>query len=72
MGKAKSRSLNLGKNNQFTRISREDAVKKVVANIRNIEVVNYLTSLFNMSAEELLEAGAQFEDVKAIEGILNA
>lgn len=71
MGKAKSRSLNLGKNNQFTSMSREDAVKKVVANIRDVEVVNYFTSLFNIGAEELLEAGAQFEDVKFIEGLLN-
>lgn len=71
MGKAKKRSFQLGINNQFSSLSREDAVKTVVKLLEanNREADNLIT-LFGMSAEEILEAGASYEAVKSKEGIL--
>lgn len=74
MGKSKRRILHAGKNNQIANLKREDAIATVVraCNTKNIDsdIVN-LISLFGFSAEELLEFGAQYEDVLAIKGILN-
>ena len=70
MGKAKRRSLNLGINNQFSNITREEAVNDIVKNIEDKEIVIKLISLFGIQAEELLEAGATYEDVIALRGIL--
>ena len=70
MGKAKRRSLNLGINNQFSNITREEAVNDIVKNIEDKEIVIKLISLFGIQAEELLEAGATSEDVIALRGIL--
>ena len=71
MGKAKKRSFQLGIYNQFSNLSREDAVKEVIKIIETnpIEAENLIT-LFGMSAEELLEAGASYEAVKSKKGIL--
>lgn len=72
MGKAKRRSINLGKHDQFTSLTRDDAVKKVIMSFKKRQNdVHDLITLFGLSAEELLEGGADFEDVKSIEGILN-
>ena len=70
MGKAKRRSLNLGINNQFSNMTREEAVNDIVKNIEDKEFVIKLISLFGIQAEELLEAGATYEDVIAFRGIL--
>jgi len=70
MGKAKRRSLNLGINNQFSNMTREEAVNDIVKNIEDKEIVINLISLFGIQAEELLEAGATYEDVIALRGIL--
>ena len=70
MGKAKRRSLNLGINNQFSNMTREEAVNDIVKNIEDKEIVINLVSLFGIQAEELLEAGATYEDVIALRGIL--
>ena len=70
MGKAKRRSLNLGINNQFSNMTREEAVNDIVKNIEDKEIVIKLISLFGIQAEELLEAGATYEDVIALRGIL--
>lgn len=71
MGKAKKRSFQLGINNQFSSLSREDAVKMVVKFLEenNREADNLIT-LFGMSAEEILEAGASYEAVKSKKGLL--
>lgn len=74
MGKSKRRSLHLGKNNQITNLKREDALNSVVkaCNAKNVDdEIKDLISLFGFSAEELLEFGAQYEDVLGLKGILN-
>lgn len=74
MGKSKRRILHQGRNNQITNLKREDALKDVVkaCNTKKIdEKIKDLISLFGFSAEELLELGAQYEDVIGLKGILN-
>lgn len=71
MGKAKKRSFQLGIYNQFSSLSREDAVKEVVKLLEeNSREADNLITLFGMSAEEILEAGASYEAVKSKEGLL--
>lgn len=66
MGKSKRRSLNQGINNKFQYMTRESALKTVVKNLgKNIDVIDTIT-LFDFSAEEMLEAGAEYEDVMAL------
>lgn len=74
MGKSKRRILHKGINDKITNIKREDALSDVVkaCNVKKIdEKVKDLISLFGFSAEELLESGAQYEDVLALRCILN-
>ncbi len=63
MGKAKKRSLALGINNKISNLTREDAITQIVQNIENKQEVIELITLFGVTAEELLEAGASYEDV---------
>lgn len=71
MGKAKKRSLHLGINDRISRLSREEAVRMVVAEIKNgSEEIYGLITLFGLTAEELLEAGASYEAVMGIRGLL--
>lgn len=71
MGKAKKRSLHLGINDRISRLSREEAVRTVVAEIKNgSEEIYGLITLFGLTAEELLEAGASYEAVMGIRGLL--
>lgn len=71
MGKSKTRILRKGINNQFTTMTRENAVKETVKflehNLPND--AKDLITMFGLGAEELLEAGASYESVKAIEKI---
>lgn len=73
MGKSKRRILNKGINNQITNLKREDALNDVVKDC-NFKKINDgtkdLISLFGFSAEELLEAGAQYEDVLGLRSLL--
>ncbi len=71
MGKSKKRIIYRGKNEQFTNLSRTDAVKDAVRmlNDGNKEAYSLIT-LFGMTAEEILEAGASYEIVKGMENIL--
>ncbi len=74
MGKSKRRILHKGINDKITNITREEALNDVVkaCNVKKInEKVKDIISLFGFSAEELLEAGAQYEDVVGLRGILN-
>lgn len=71
MGKAKKRSFQLGKNMPFTNLSREGAINAVLEMIENDErEADNLITLFGLSAEELLEAGASYEAVKSKKGLL--
>ncbi len=73
MGKAKKRSFHLGINDQLTNLSREDAVNRAVLALyscdKRPEAYSLITR-FGMSAEELLEAGASFETVISLKGII--
>ena len=73
MGKAKKRSLHLGINNRVTNLSREDAVIEVINLLNKRSGRNHacsLITLFGLSAEELLEAGASYETVMSLQGIV--
>ena len=66
MGKAKRRSLNQGINNKFQYMTRESALDSVVKNIDKKHDISDTITLFGFSAEEILEAGAEYEDVLAL------
>lgn len=73
MGKSKRRILHKGINDKITNIKREDALSDVVkaCNSKNInDGIKDLISLFGFSAEEMLEAGASYEDVVGLKVIL--
>jgi hypothetical protein len=71
VGKAKRRSLNQGINNKFQYMTRESALDSVVKNMdKRNEIIDTIT-LFGFTAEEILEAGAEYEDVMALGGLIN-
>ncbi|MFI3300512.1 MAG: hypothetical protein R3Y28_03735 [Candidatus Gastranaerophilales bacterium] len=71
MGKSKKRSLHLGINDRFSRLTRDEAVKVVVEMLEDGDKEVYsLITLFGLSAEEILEAGATYEAVTCMKGIL--
>ena len=70
MGKSKRRSIARGKYNQFSNMTREEAISVVVENISKLEDVSELITLFGLKAEELLEGGADYEAIKSLGGIL--
>ena len=53
-------------------MTRNDAISEVVKRFKRNENVFDLVTMFGLSAEELLEGGALYEEVKSIEGILDA
>ncbi len=70
MGKAKRRSLKQGINDRFKYMTRESALDSVIKNIeKKNEVIDTIT-LFGFTAEEMLEAGAAYEDVMAFGGLV--
>lgn len=73
MGKSKKRILHKGINDQITNMTRAGALHEVVeacnAKKISIEIKNLIT-LFGLSAEELLEAGASYEDILGLKNIL--
>lgn len=71
MGKSKSRILRKGKNNQITRITRETAVSEAAKflNTNNTTEARDLITMFGLSAEEVLEAGANYEAVVSLKNI---
>ena len=71
MGKAKRRSLNQGINNKFQYMTRESALDSIVKNMNNKNEVIDTITLFGFTAEEMLEAGAEYEDVMALGGLIN-
>ena len=71
MGKSKKRIIYKGKNLQFSNLSREDAVKEAVNMLNSSMKDAYsLITLFGLTAEEMLEAGASYEAVKGMENLL--
>ena len=71
MGKSKKRIIYKGKNEQFTNMTRTDAIKDVVKMLNKGDKEAYsLITLFGLTAEEVLEAGASYEVVKGMENIL--
>jgi hypothetical protein len=71
MGKSKQRSIRRGKNDQFSNLTREEAVKIVVELLQSDAKEAYgLITLFGLTAEEILEAGASYETVAGICSIL--
>lgn len=74
MGKSKKRILNRAVNDKITNITRSDALCNVVKASLSKKIdndVKDLITLFGFSAEEMLEAGAKYEDVVSLKGILN-
>ncbi|MBE7702813.1 MAG: hypothetical protein E7Z89_02050 [Cyanobacteria bacterium SIG28] len=70
MGKSKRRSLNQGINNKFQYMTRESALESVIKNMdKKNEVIDTIT-LFDFTAEEMLEAGAAYEDIMALGGLI--
>ncbi len=70
MGKAKRRSLKNGINDRLPYMTRESALSSVVENIEHKNDVLDTITLFGFSAEEMLEAGASYEDVIALGGFV--
>ena len=71
MGKAKRRSLNQGIHNKFQYMTRESALDSVIKNMDNKNEIIDTITLFGFTAEEMLEAGAEYEDVMALGGLIN-
>ena len=71
LGKSKKRIIYKGKNQQFTNLSRQDAIEMAVDMLNSSVKEEYsLITLFGLSAEEMLEAGASYEAVKGMENLL--
>ena len=70
MGKAKRRSFKQGIHDRFKYMTRESALENVVKNIEKKDEVIDTITLFGFSAEEMLEAGAAYEDVMAFGGLV--
>ncbi len=70
MGKAKRRNLKQGVHDKFQFMTRESALESVIRNIENKNEVIDTITLFDFSAEEMLEAGASYEDVMAFGGMV--
>ena len=71
MGKSKQRSLRNGRYDSYPYMTRESALMSVVENIEDKDKVLDTITLFGFTAEEMLEAGAAYEDVLAFGGIIN-
>lgn len=71
MGKSKSRIFRKGINDQFTSMTRDTAITEAAKflNLNNTIEARNLITMFGLSAEEILEAGASYESVKAMKNI---
>ena len=72
MGKAKKRNLHI-RQNGLTTMSREQAVKEIISRIKSADFgpeTKDVIGLFGISAEELSEAGATYEELKALGQII--
>ncbi len=71
MGKAKKRNLKQGVHDKFQYMTRESALDSVIKNIDNKKEIIDTITLFGFTAEEMLEAGAAYEDVMAFGGLVS-
>lgn len=71
MGKSKARIFRKGINDQITKMTRCDAVAKVAQYLNECDnnSARDLITMFGLSAEEILEAGASYESVIALKNI---
>lgn len=71
MGKSKSRIFRKGINDQLPTMSRQNALEQSVVCLdkRDIPEAKRLITIFGIAAEELLEAGADYESVVAIKSV---
>lgn len=74
MGKSKSRIFRKGINDQFTRMTREDAITTAAKHLNSgsSNDAKKLITMFGLNAEEILEAGASYESVIAIKNIFQS
>ena len=70
MGKAKASSFNKIIKDKFQYMTRESALESVVKNTTSKDSIDTIT-LFGFTAEEMLEAGAEYEDVMALGGLVH-
>ncbi len=70
MGKSKQRSIKNGKNTKFPYMTRESALSFVIQNINDKNKAYDTITLFGFTAEELLEAGATYEDVMSFGALI--
>ena len=70
MGKAKRRNLKQNINDKFQYMTRESALESVIKNMDNKREIIDTITLFDFTAEEMLEAGAEYEDVMALGGLV--
>ena len=71
MGKSKARIFRQGISDQITKMTRCDAVAKVAQYLNECDnnSARDLITMFGLSAEEILEAGASYESVIAFKNI---
>lgn len=71
MGKSKSRIFRKGIQNQLPKITREDAISEIVKFLEEQKYNNAkdLISMFGITADEILEAGASYESVVSIKNV---
>ena len=71
MGKSKTRIFRKGINDQITKITRESAIVKASKSLNSglpTEAKSLIT-MFGLTAEELLEAGTNYEAIVSIKNI---
>ena len=74
MGKSKKRGFFRGNDKIGSVLKRQDVILKVLSSIRKnsiTEEILGLISLFGITAEELSEAGASFEELSAVKNVIN-
>lgn len=71
MGKSKSRIFRKGIIDQIPKISRQDAISEVIKDLEEDKKNNAkkLITMFGLTAEEILEAGASYESVVSMKNI---
>lgn len=69
MGKSKKRNLRKNTDTTGIALKRSEAINIIINNIKlakDIKETENLISLFGITTEELLEAGADYEEISAI------
>ena len=71
MGKSKTRIFRKGINDRFLNMTRENAIEEAVKYLcsGSVSSAKELITMFGLSPEELLEAGADYEAIVALKNI---